>query len=215
MLGQREIVAKNLLDIQAVTLRPEAPFTWASGLKAPIYTDNRLTISYPWVRRNIYIGMIDHIKDHFGVENVDVIAGTATAGIPHATLVAERLQKPLIYVRSKPKDHGQGRQIEGVLKAGQKVVVIDDLLSTGGSVLNAVEAVQAAGGEVLGVVAIFSYELPALTANFAAAKLPFYTVTNYTTLIDEAFKQGIVSDDQKASLHAWRQAPERWSQQQD
>ena len=131
MLGQREIVAKNLLDIQAVTLRPEAPFTWASGLKAPIYTDNRLTISYPWVRRNIYIGMIDHIKAHFGVENVDVIAGTATAGIPHATLVAEQLQKPLIYVRSKPKDHGQGRQIEGVLKAGQKVVVIDDLLSTG------------------------------------------------------------------------------------
>ncbi|MDO4603905.1 MAG: orotate phosphoribosyltransferase [Limosilactobacillus ingluviei] len=214
-MGQREIVAKNLLDIQAVTLRPEAPFTWASGLKAPIYTDNRLTISYPWVRRNIYIGMIDHIKAHFGVENVDVIAGTATAGIPHATLVAERLQKPLIYVRSKPKDHGQGRQIEGVLKAGQKVVVIDDLLSTGGSVLNAVKAVQAAGGEVLGVVAIFSYELPALTANFAAAKLPFYTVTNYTTLIDEAIKQGIVSDDQKASLHAWRQAPERWSQQQD
>ncbi|MBM6729429.1 orotate phosphoribosyltransferase [Lactobacillus ingluviei] len=214
-MGQREIVAKNLLDIPAVTLRPEAPFTWASGLKAPIYTDNRLTISYPWVRRNIYIGMIDHIKAHFGVENVDVIAGTATAGIPHATLVAERLQKPLIYVRSKPKDHGQGRQIEGVLKAGQKVVVIDDLLSTGGSVLNAVKAVQAAGGEVLGVVAIFSYELPALTANFAAAKLPFYTVTNYTTLIDEAIKQGIVSDDQKASLHAWRQAPERWSQQQD
>nr|WP_156648308.1 orotate phosphoribosyltransferase [Limosilactobacillus ingluviei] len=214
-MGQREIVAKNLLDIQAVTLRPEAPFTWASGLKAPIYTDNRLTISYPWVRRNIYIGMIDHIKAHFGVENVDVIAGTATAGIPHATLVAERSQKPLIYVRSKPKDHGQGRQIEGVLKAGQKVVVIDDLLSTGGSVLNAVKAVQAAGGEVLGVVAIFSYELPALTANFAAAKLPFYTVTNYTTLIDEAIKQGIVSDDQKASLHAWRQAPERWSQQQD
>nr|WP_276860231.1 orotate phosphoribosyltransferase [Limosilactobacillus ingluviei] len=214
-MGQREIVAKNLLDIQAVTLRPEAPFTWASGLKAPIYTDNRLTISYPWVRRNIYIGMIDHIKAHFGVENVDVIAGTATAGIPHATLVAEQLQKPLIYVRSKPKDHGQGRQIEGVLKAGQKVVVIDDLLSTGGSVLNAVKAVQAAGGEVLGVVAIFSYELPALTANFAAAKLPFYTVTNYTTLIDEAIKQGIVSDDQKASLHAWRQAPERWSQQQD
>nr|WP_276753890.1 orotate phosphoribosyltransferase [Limosilactobacillus ingluviei] len=214
-MGQREIVAKNLLDIQAVTLRPEAPFTWASGLKAPIYTDNRLTISYPWVRRNIYIGMIDHIKAHFGVENVDVIAGTATAGIPHATLVAERLQKPLIYVRSKPKDHGQGRQIEGVLKAGQKVVVIDDLLSTGGSVLNAVKAVQAAGGEVLGVVAIFSYELPALTANFAAAKLPFYTVTNYTTLIDEAIKQGIVSDDQKASLHAWRQAPECWSQQQD
>ncbi|HJG49309.1 MAG TPA: orotate phosphoribosyltransferase [Limosilactobacillus ingluviei] len=214
-MGQREIVAKNLLDIQAVTLRPEAPFTWASGLKAPIYTDNRLTISYPWVRRNIYIGMIDHIKAHFGVENVDVIAGTATAGIPHATLVAERLQKPLIYVRSKPKDHGQGRQIEGVLKAGQKVVVIDDLLSTGGSVLNAVKVVQAAGGEVLGVVAIFSYELPALTANFAAAKLPFYTVTNYTTLIDEAIKQGIVSDDQKASLHAWRQAPERWSQQQD
>ena len=211
MIGQREIVAKNLLDINAVTLRPNEPFTWASGLKAPIYTDNRLTISYPWVRRNIYIGMIDRIKHNFGIENVDVIAGTATAGIPHATLVAERLQKPLIYVRSKPKDHGQGRQIEGVLKPGQKVIVIDDLLSTGGSVLNAVKAVQTAGGEVLGVVAIFSYELSALTKNFAAVDLPFYTVTNYSTLIEEALKQGLVTDEEKTSLHAWREDPETWS----
>ena len=211
MIGQREIVAKNLLDINAVTLRPNEPFTWASGLKAPNYTHNRLTISYPWVRRNIYIGMIDRIKHNFGIENVDVIAGTATAGIPHATLVAERLQKPLIYVRSKPKDHGQGRQIEGVLKPGQKVIVIDDLLSTGGSVLNAVKAVQTAGGEVLGVVAIFSYELSALTKNFAAVDLPFYTVTNYSTLIEEALKQGLVTDEEKTSLHAWREDPETWS----
>ena len=211
MLGQREIVAKNLLDINAVTLRPAAPFTWASGLKAPIYTDNRLTISYPWVRRNIYIGMIDRIKDHFGLENVDVIAGTATAGIPHATLVAERLQKPLIYVRSKPKDHGQGRQIEGVLKPGQAVVVIDDLLSTGGSVLNAVKAVQAAGGKVLGVVAIFSYELPVWAENFKAAGLPYYPVTDYPTLLAAAEKQGAVTKEELASLHEWRKDPAAWS----
>ena len=155
MVGQLEIVAKNLLDINAVTLKPDEPFTWASGLHSPIYTDNRLTISYPYVRRNIAVGMTELIKHH--LSNVDVIAGVATAGIPHAAYVAERLQKPLIYVRSKPKDHGRGKQIEGVLKEGQKVVVIDDLLSTGGSALKAVEAVKAAGGDVIGVVAIFSY----------------------------------------------------------
>ena len=125
MVGQLEIVAKNLLDINAVALKPDEPFTWASGMRAPIYTDNRLTISYPFVRRNIAVGMTELIKHH--LDNVDVIAGVATAGIPHAAYVAERLQKPLVYVRSKPKDHGRGRQIEGVLKAGQKVVVIDDL----------------------------------------------------------------------------------------
>lgn len=210
MIGQLEIVAKNLLDIHAVTLKPDEPFVWASGLHSPIYTDNRLTISYPYVRRNIAVGMTELIKHH--LPDVDVIAGVATAGIPHAAYVAERLQKPLIYVRSKAKDHGQGKQIEGVLKRGQKVVVIDDLLSTGGSALKAVEAVQAAGGEVIGVVAIFSYQLPALDENFKTVNLPYYTVTNYTTLIDTAKKNHLISDDQLTSLQNWRKDPEKWSQ---
>ena len=131
-------VAKALLDIHAVTLSPDQPFTWASGLKSPIYTDNRLTISYPEVRQAIFNGMVEQIKLHFS--EADVIAGTATAGIPHAAWVAQNMELPMIYVRTKPKDHGQGKQIEGVLKEGQKVVVIDDLISTGGSVLNAVRA---------------------------------------------------------------------------
>lgn len=211
MVGQLEIVAKNLLDINAVTLKPDEPFTWASGLHSPIYTDNRLTISYPFVRRNICVGMTELIKHH--LEDADVIAGVATAGIPHAAYVAERLEKPLIYVRSKPKDHGRGKQIEGVLKKGQKVVVIDDLLSTGGSALKAVKAVQAAGGDVIGVVAIFSYQLPALDENFKQAGLPYYTVTNYTTLIETAKDNHMISDDQLASLHAWRKDPAKWSEE--
>ena len=152
-------VAKALLDIHAVTLNPDQPFTWASGLKSPIYTDNRLTISYPEVRQAIFNGMVEQIKLHFSA--ADVIAGTATAGIPHAAWVAQNMELPMIYVRTKPKDHGQGKQIEGVLKEGQKVVVIDDLISTGGSVLNAVRAVNNAGGKVIGVVSVFTYDLPA------------------------------------------------------
>lgn len=211
MVGQLEIVAKNLLDINAVTLKPDEPFTWASGMHAPIYTDNRLTISYPFVRRNIAVGMTELIKHH--LDDVDVIAGVATAGIPHAAYVAERLQKPLVYVRSKPKDHGRGRQIEGVLKAGQKVVVIDDLLSTGGSALKAVKAVEEAGGDVIGVVSIFSYQLKALDDNFKEAGLPYCSVTNYTTLIETAKQNQMISDDQLASLHAWRQDPAQWSKE--
>ncbi len=211
MVGQLEIVAKNLLDINAVTLKPDEPFTWASGMRAPIYTDNRLTISYPFVRRNIAVGMTELIKHH--LDDVDVIAGVATAGIPHAAYVAERLQKPLVYVRSKPKDHGRGRQIEGVLKAGQKVVVIDDLLSTGGSALKAVKAVKDAGGDVIGVVSIFSYQLQALDDNFKEAGLPYYSVTNYTTLIETAKQNQMISDDQLNSLHAWRKNPVQWSKE--
>lgn len=211
MVGQLEIVAKNLLDINAVTLKPDEPFTWASRMRAPIYTDNRLTISYPFVRRNIAVGMTELIKHH--LDDVDVIAGVATAGIPHAAYVAERLQKPLVYVRSKPKDHGRGRQIEGVLKAGQKVVVIDDLLSTGGSALKAVKVVEDAGGDVIGVVSIFSYQLKALDDNFKEAGLPYYSVTNYTTLIETAKQNQMISEDQLASLHAWRKDPTQWSKE--
>ena len=151
------------------------------------------------------------IKEHFA--DADVVAGTATAGIPHAAWVAEELSKPLVYVRSKPKDHGRGKQIEGVLTAGQKVVVIDDLISTGGSVLNAVRAVQQAGGEVVGVVAVFSYQLPAADQNFAAAGLDYYAVTDYPTLINVAKEDGLISADHLQSLQDWRQDPAAWSAQ--
>ncbi|MCC4367929.1 orotate phosphoribosyltransferase [Limosilactobacillus reuteri] len=205
-------VAKALLDIHAVTLNPDQPFTWASGLKSPIYTDNRLTISYPEVRQAIFNGMVEQIKLHFS--EADVIAGTATAGIPHAAWVAQNMELPMIYVRTKPKDHGQGKQIEGVLKEGQKVVVIDDLISTGGSVLNAVRAVNNAGGKVIGVVSVFTYDLPAAEQNFMANGLKYYSVTDYMTLIKVAKENNQISADHLKSLQEWRKDPLSWSKKQ-
>ena len=205
-------VAKALLDIHAVTLNPDQPFTWASGLKSPIYTDNRLTISYPEVRQAIFNGMVEQIKLHFS--EADVIAGTATAGIPHAAWVAQNMELPMIYLRTKPKDHGQGKQIEGVLKEGQKVVVIDDLISTGGSVLNAVRAVNNAGGKVIGVVSVFTYDLPAAEQNFMANGLKYYSVTDYMTLIKVAKENNQISADHLKSLQEWRKDPLSWSKEQ-
>lgn len=205
-------VAKALLDIHAVTLNPDQPFTWASGLKSPIYTDNRLTISYPEVRQAIFNGMVEQIKLHFS--EADVIAGTATAGIPHAAWVAQNMELPMIYVRTKPKDHGQGKQIEGVLKEGQKVVVIDDLISTGGSVLNAVRAVNNSGGKVIGVVSVFTYDLPAAKQNFMANGLKYYSVTDYMTLIKVAKENNQISADHLKSLQEWRKDPLSWSKKQ-
>ena len=195
-------VAQSLLEIKAVALRPNDPFTWASGMKSPIYCDNRLTISYPEVRNLICKGLVQLIQKNY--PKAEVIAGTATAGIPHAAWVADKLNLPLIYVRSKPKDHGQGKQVEGVLKPGQKVVVIDDLISTGQSVLGAVKAVQKADAEVVGVAGIFSYQLPSATKNFADAQIEFDTVTNYSILIEEAKKQNYVNDQELAILKKWR-----------
>ncbi|AMV68450.1 Orotate phosphoribosyltransferase [Pediococcus damnosus] len=171
-------------------------------MKSPIYCDNRLTISYPEVRKLICDGLVQLIQKNY--PDAEVIAGTATAGIPHAAWVAEKLNLPLIYVRSKPKDHGQGKQVEGVLKPNQKVVVIDDLISTGQSVLGAVKAVQKADAEVVGVAGIFSYQLASATQNFAEAKINFETVTNYSILIEEAKKQNYVTDEELVVLKAWR-----------
>lgn len=203
-----ETIAADLLDIGAVTLRPNDPYTWASGIHSPIYTDNRITISYPAVRTRIAAGLSDLIRTQW--PSVDVIGGVATAGIPHAALVADRLTLPMVYVRSKPKDHGQGRQIEGKLQPGAKLVLIDDLLSTGGSVLQAAAAASQAGATVIGVAAIFSYQLPASTANFAAAGIPFATLTNYPTLIDVARQRGDITEAELTLLHQWRQDPTHW-----
>ena len=202
-------IAKDLLKIQAVKLSPNEPFTWASGIKSPIYCDNRLTISYPKIRTAIAKGIAELISEKY--PKVEVIAGTATAGIPHAAWIAAELDLPLVYVRSKPKDHGRGKQIEGVLHPGANTVVIDDLLSTGGSVLKAVKAAQNEGADVLGVGAIFSYQLQAIADNFRQADLSYFTLTNYSELLEAAVETNYISTTERVALEKWRHDPENWS----
>lgn len=207
-LSIEQQVAQNLLAIKAVFLSPNEPFTWASGIKSPIYCDNRLTMSFPKVRRLIAKGLAEKIKKQF--PEVEVIAGTATAGIPHAAWVAEILDLPMVYIRSKAKDHGKGNQIEGQITPGQKMVVIEDLISTGGSVLEACQAAKREGADVLGVAAIFTYELPKGATNFNTAQLPLVTLTNYTMLIQTALEEGYISEADLALLTAWKHDPENW-----
>ncbi|WP_220739259.1 orotate phosphoribosyltransferase [Leuconostoc miyukkimchii] len=202
-------VANDLLAIGAVKFSPDSPFTWASGIKSPIYTDNRMTIGHPKVRKNIYNGLSELIQSEYG--EVEIIGGVATAGIPHAAWVAEKLDKPMIYVRSKPKDHGAGRQTEGADIVNKKVVLIDDLISTGGSVLGAVEAIRKEGADVLGVVSIFSYELPAGVLNFKQAQLTFKSLTTYSQLIDAAIQRGDLNISQVSTLQEWQENPTQWS----
>ncbi len=201
-------IAKDLLEIEAVFLSPSEPFTWASGIKSPIYCDNRITMSYPKVRKEIAQGLADKIKEAY--PDVEVIAGTATAGIPHAAWVAEILDLPMVYIRSKAKDHGKGNQIEGRIFEGQKMVVIEDLISTGGSVLEAAEAAKREGANVLGVSAIFTYELPKGKANFANAEMPLLTLTNYSVLIEAALEEKYIDETELNLLKEWKQDPENW-----
>ena len=203
-----EQIAKDLLSIEAVSLSPDEPFTWASGLKSPIYCDNRITMSYPEVRRAIAKGLATTIKEAF--PNVEVIAGTATAGIPHAAWVAEILDLPMVYIRGKAKDHGRGNQIEGRITEGQKMVVIEDLISTGGSVLDAVAAAKREGADVQGVAAIFTYELEKGKKRFEEANIPLVTLTNYTTLIESALQENDINQKQLELLKEWRKDPENW-----
>lgn len=204
-------IAKDLLAIEAVFLSPNEPFTWASGLKSPIYCDNRITMSYPKVRKAIAQGLAEKIKQAF--PDVEVIAGTATAGIPHAAWVAEILDLPMVYIRSKAKDHGKGNQIEGRIFEGQKMVVIEDLISTGQSVLEATEAAKREGANVLGVTAIFTYELPAGEENFAKAELPLFTLTNYSVLIETALAEKYIDEAELALLKEWKKNPADWLKQ--
>ncbi|AUB52596.1 MULTISPECIES: orotate phosphoribosyltransferase [Enterococcus] len=203
-----QTIAKDLLEIEAVFLSPNQPFTWASGIKSPIYCDNRITMSYPKVRKEIAQGLAEKIKQEF--PEVEVIAGTATAGIPHAAWVAEILDLPMVYIRSKAKAHGKGNQIEGRIFEGQKMVVIEDLISTGGSVLEAAEAAKREGADVLGVAAIFTYELPKGKANFEAAGLPLVTLTNYSVLIEFALENKTIDETELALLKEWKKDPENW-----
>ncbi|MGM0096435.1 orotate phosphoribosyltransferase [Enterococcus sp. DIV1083b] len=208
MKEQSNQIAKDLLDIEAIFLRPNEPFTWASGIKSPIYCDNRITMSYPHVRRAIAKGLAAVIKTTY--PEAEVIAGTATAGIPHAAWVAELLDLPMVYIRSKAKEHGKGNQIEGRIQPNQKMVVIEDLLSTGGSVLEACEAAKREGADVLGVAAIFTYELPQVQENFDQAGLSYVTLTNYTALIESALETGAIQESDVALLQKWRKDPAAW-----
>ena len=195
-------IAKHLLDIEAVALRPNDYFTWTSGIKSPIYCDNRITMSYPAIRREIAAGMSEVIKAKF--PEVEVVAGTATAGIPHASWVSEVLDLPMIYVRDSAKKHGKTNQIEGRLLEGQKVVIIEDLISTGLSSLKVAKALEEAGAVVLGVVAIFSYELKKAKDAFAADKVEYHTLTNYNYLIEEAVASDYIKQEDVEKLLEWR-----------
>ncbi|WP_277281509.1 orotate phosphoribosyltransferase [Streptococcus hyointestinalis] len=201
-------IARDLLDIKAVYLKPNEPFTWASGIKSPIYTDNRITLSYPETRTLIEDGFVETIKKEF--PDVEVIAGTTTAGIPHGAIIADKMNLPFAYIRSKPKDHGAGNQIEGRVVKGQKMVVIEDLISTGGSVLEAVAAAKREGADVLGVAAIFTYELPKATANFEDAGVKLVTLSNYSELIKVAKVQGYIDADGLTLLKKFKENQETW-----
>ncbi|MFJ7746975.1 orotate phosphoribosyltransferase [Peribacillus sp. NPDC097295] len=204
MLNQ--IIAERLLEIKAVYLQPNDPFMWASGIKSPIYCDNRLTLSYPAVRNEIADGLKGLIKQNF--PDAELIAGTATAGIPHAAWVSDKLEAPMCYVRSKAKGHGKGNQIEGRALPGQKVVVVEDLISTGGSVITAVDALRKAGCEVLGVVSIFTYELEKGKEKLAEEGITNFSLSDYSTLIKVANDKGYITGVELEKLKKWRENPE-------
>ncbi len=202
-------VAEFLLQIKAIELRPEKPFTWASGWKSPIYCDNRKTLSFPKIRTHIRQQFVNAIAESFG--KPEVIAGVATGGVAIGALVAQELGIPFIYVRSSTKEHGMGNLIEGVLEPGQDVVVIEDLISTGKSSLNAVEAIRKAGGNVKGMLAIFSYGFPVSVEAFKKAKCELRTLSDYNILLQQATNSGFVSEAQLETLQEWRKDPEAWS----
>jgi orotate phosphoribosyltransferase len=203
-------VAEFLLQVKAIKLSPNKPFTWASGIKSPIYCDNRVTLSYPNIRTFMRQAYAESILDHFG--KPDVIAGVATGGIAQGALVAQELGIPFIYVRSSVKEHGMGNQIEGYFEKGQKVVVIEDLISTGGSSLKAIAALRDAELDVRGLVAIFTYGFDIAHENFANAECPYVTLSDYNSMIAEALDSNLISQDDMDSLKRWRDNPSAWNQ---
>lgn len=213
-------VAAKLLEIEAVFLRPNEPFTWASGIKSPIYCDNRLVISHPEVRALVIDSFLQLIFQQFSLDSlerdteIDVIAGTATAGIPHAAWIAEKMNLPMIYVRSGSKSHGRENKIEGLLKEGQNVLLIEDLISTGGSSLAAADAIKESGGKVCGIAAIFSYQLQKAFDQFKQASADYglrtYTLTNYDVLLEVALEKNLISQTDLTALGEWKADPETW-----
>jgi orotate phosphoribosyltransferase len=201
-------VAVQLLKIQAIRLNTQKPFQWASGWKSPIYCDNRLSLSYPDIRKEIKEGLVEAIRNNFS--SVEAIAGVATAGIAQGALVAEALELPFAYVRPKPKDHGMENLIEGRIEPGKKTVVVEDLISTGGSSLKAVQALRTAGIEVLGMVSIFTYGFTLAEQNFAQEKVSLVSLSDYEHLIGSAIDQQFVAEGDLKSLQAWRIDPANW-----
>lgn len=210
-LSTQQAVARHLLAVQAVRLQPDTPFTWSSGWKSPIYCDNRVTLAYPEVRTFIKNALADRIRQAFPL--ADVIAGVATAGIPQGALVADALNLPYCYVRPEPKAHGMGKQIEGHLAAGQRVVVIEDLVSTGGSSLKVVDALRAAGADVLGMAAIFTYGFPVADQNFTDKNVALVCLSDYDALLAEAQALNYIAPDAMVSLAAWRKNPAEWGKE--
>ncbi len=204
-----EIIASYLLEIHAIKLNSKNPFTWASGLRSPIYCDNRIALSYPNKRTYIKNQLASAIKDNFN--DVDVIAGVATAGVPQGALVADELGLPFVYIRSSAKAHGMTNKIEGKLEKGQTVVVIEDLISTGKSSLNAVDALRDAGAEVKGMIAIFTYGLDIAKENFANKDCKLITLSDYDTMIGKAVSDKYVSSEESSSLLKWSKNPKQWS----
>ena len=208
MDNQKKAFAAKLLKIKAIKLRPQEPFTWASGWKSPIYCDNRKVNSYPEVRTYVKLRLVSLILEHY--PEVEAIAGVATGAISQGALVADALGLPFAYVRPKPKDHGMGNQIEGELAAGTKVVVVEDLISTGGSSLKAVDALRQAGIEVLGMVASHTYGFDVAEQAFKDAGVRLITLTNYEAVLDVALQTGYISDKDVPVLNEWRKDPANW-----
>ena len=205
-----KLIAKDLLSIKAVFFRPDQPFTWASGIKSPVYCDNRLTLTSPKVRNDVENGLAKLIKEHY--PEAEVLMGTSTAGIAHAAITAHILDMPMGYVRSGAKDHGRQNQIEGKLEAGQKVVVVEDLISTGGSVLEVVNVLREAGAEVLGIVSIFTYGMKKGIERLEAANVKNVSLTNFDVIAETAAEEGYIRAEDVARLIAFRNNPsdESW-----
>ena len=207
-MDTKDLFAQKLLEVKAVKLQPTAPFTWASGWKSPIYTDNRKTLSFPRLRSFVKLELCHLVQEHF--PEAEAIAGVATGAIAQGALVADELGLPYCYVRPKPKDHGMGNQVEGEINQGVKVVVVEDLISTGGSSLKAVEALRQYGVEVIGMVASFTYGFPVAEEAFAAAGVKLITLSNYEAVIEEAAKTGYIKEEDKQVLAEWRKNPTVW-----
>ena len=207
-MNNKKAVAEKLLQINAIKLSPDKPFTWASGWKSPIYCDNRKALSFPLVRDFIKSEMCDTISQFF--QNIDLLAGVATAGIPWGALAADHLKLPYIYVRPKPKEHGLGNQIEGNFEKGMKVIVIEDLISTGKSSLEVVKVLRNSGLEVTGMVSIFTYGFKEAEEAFNLANVSYKSLTDYDTLIALAMEKGIISINEEKTLLDWREKPSTW-----
>lgn len=201
--------AEKLLQIKALQINLQKPYVWASGWNSPVYCDNRKVLSYPYVRDFVKSELANMVLEHF--PDAEVIAGVATAGIAHGVMAADLLKLPFIYVRSKPKEHGMGNQIEGVLEKGQKVVVVEDLISTGKSSLQVVDVLREQGAEVLGMCGLFTYGFPVADEAFAKAGLPLHTISNYNALMEVCEEQKIIQPEQKESLQQWRIDPGNWN----